>query len=181
MITITMSILKVEFLKFGQKSFIPRKKRVGSFPTRGHLEEILNKISYPILGGPVDLIPWNSGWLSFHILDNFLPPWYPALKMTARLMTVLVLYWIELINDIVTDGTFERYWRCFWACRSINNIVFPSYFFRIMYILVFYLFFCELTCFSSFLNYISAHFLSSLHNYITFNTFFICFWYSTPY
>ena len=56
-----MFIRKVKFFKFGSKisSKVSYhvKKELAAFASLGHLDEILNKISYPILEGPVDFIP----------------------------------------------------------------------------------------------------------------------------
>ena len=51
--------------------------------------------SYPLKNCPAvfaphalldELIPWNPSCCSFHAPGSFLPPWYPALKMTAPLV-----------------------------------------------------------------------------------------------
>ena len=53
------------------------------FAPRSFLNKLLNKFSYPDLGCPMDFIPWDPSCCSFHTPGSFLPPWYPALKMTA--------------------------------------------------------------------------------------------------
>ena len=78
-----MHILKVAFLKFVLKSFVPRKKLPSSFRTGGLLDELLNKFSYGGLGCPMDFILRNPNCCSFYTQGIFLPPWYPALKMTV--------------------------------------------------------------------------------------------------
>ena len=47
------------------------------------LDELWNKFSYPGLGCPMDFIPWDPSVSIFHNPGSFLPPWYPAFKMTA--------------------------------------------------------------------------------------------------
>ena len=80
-----MHVLKVAFLKFGLKGFIPRKKLPGSFALRGFLNELLNKFPHLGLGGLVDFIPLDPNWCIFHTPGSFIPHWYPALKVIALL------------------------------------------------------------------------------------------------
>ena len=49
----------------------PVKNCGAVFPSRGVLDELLNKFSYPGLGYPVDFIPWDPSSYSFHTLDSF--------------------------------------------------------------------------------------------------------------
>ena len=62
---IIIHVLKVALLKYGLKSFIPRKKLPGSFLIHGLLDALLNTFSYPNLGGPVDFVLRDSSWCSF--------------------------------------------------------------------------------------------------------------------
>lgn len=75
--------MKVAFLKFGFKNFIPVKNRLAVFAHCGLLDELFSKISHPSLKSPVDLIPQDPSWHSFHTLWSFLLLRYAALKMTS--------------------------------------------------------------------------------------------------
>ena len=53
------------------------------FVPRGLLDELLNKFSYSGLERPMNFILWDPSCCIFHTPGSFLPPWYPALKMTS--------------------------------------------------------------------------------------------------
>ena len=54
------------------------------------IDELLNKFSYSVFGRSMDFIPWDPSCCSFDTVGSFLPPWYPALKMTAPLIVGLI-------------------------------------------------------------------------------------------
>ena len=58
------------------------------FTPGGLLDKLLNKLSYPGLGRPMDFIPRDPSCCSFHTSGSFLLLWYPALKMTAPLFSL---------------------------------------------------------------------------------------------
>ena len=70
---------KVAFLKFENFPAI--------FAPCGLLDELLKTFSYHGLGQPMDLIPRDPSCCSFHTPGSFIPPWCPALKMTAPLLS----------------------------------------------------------------------------------------------
>ena len=99
-----MHVLKVAFLKFGLKSFIPRKNCSAVFAPRGLLDELLNKLSYPCPGRHMDFISRDPSCCSFHAPGNFLPPWCPALKMTAPLQSSGSFYFSVIIQTLKSEN-----------------------------------------------------------------------------
>ena len=67
-----MRVLKVAFLKFGLKIFVPRKEIAQQF---SHLvASWINKFSHSVLGRLMDFIPGDPTCCSFHNPVSFLPP-----------------------------------------------------------------------------------------------------------
>ena len=58
-------VLKVAFLKFDLKSFLPHKNFPAVFARCGLLHKLLNKFSCSGLGGPMEFVPRNSSSWSF--------------------------------------------------------------------------------------------------------------------
>ena len=77
---------------------------------RGLLDELLNKFSYTGLGNPMDFIPWDPSCCIFYTPDSFLPPWYPALKMTAPLFKAAQPVFNRYVQWSSVDDPNKKKW-----------------------------------------------------------------------